>query len=41
MKYEDLTEQEKLILKARRMDSWRYVIYKLWEIAVKEETDEI
>ena len=29
--YKDLTEEEKLILKSRRADSWKYTTYKLWE----------
>lgn len=41
MKYKNLTEEEKLILKMRRADSWRYASQRLLEIAVKEiKTDE-
>ena len=41
MKYEDLTEEEKLLLNMRRANSWRYASYRLLEIVVKKETDEI
>lgn len=34
--YKDLTEEEKLILKARRADSWKYASYKLWEQIFKK-----
>lgn len=42
MGYKDLTEEEKLIIKMRRADSWRYASHRLLEIAVKEkEIDEV
>ncbi len=36
-KYKDLIEEEKLIINARRADSWRYANYRLWEITVKDK----
>jgi len=36
LEYKNLTEEERLIINMRRADSWRYVSYRLWEIAVKK-----
>lgn len=37
MEYKKLIEEEKLILNMRRLDSWKYTSYKLWEIIFKEK----
>lgn len=35
--YKDLTEEEKLIINTRRVDSWKYASYKLWEMIFKDK----
>jgi len=35
--YKDLTEEEKLIINMRRVDSWKYANYKLWKTIFKDK----